>query len=283
MVRAFVLLVMAMAIPLAAVGQATEHQRIGVEKQTAWELTVESGTALRAYAVGELDAFLVEAYAALELLLSRTWSMSATMPLSARVLAGSDVSSPAASGIGDASLSLGWTGRAGDSRLGITATVVGPTGAWEPYEVPGGPLATGSGRWSAGLSVSAARILDPVVLGLNLGYTAGLPRAERFGTSWEPGTVSLGLGVTEVLNDSVGYSIRLGQSLVLPTVVDGVADIDGLSYGVKASLELFVTKDDFTARIGFTKGLGTDAGPGTVSLTLSYRFEPRKAEGEDSP
>jgi hypothetical protein len=52
-----------------------------------------------------------------------------------------------------------------------------------------GILTAGAGRFTAG--VLATGIMDPVVWNLGLSYDIGLPKQERFATSWIPGAIQL--------------------------------------------------------------------------------------------
>jgi len=255
--------------------QTTDHQRIGVERMTVWEASVEAGLSFRDTVFGATDLLSVDQYLAVDLLLDRTWSLGCSLPFAVELAVGDDAPVSAGSGIGDLGVTAGWTGRVADLRLSGSASLSCPTGAWG--NVPGGPLPAGSGRWSLGLGASASAILDPVVLGLGLSYELGLPRPGRYAPSWQPGIFGLGLSVTEVLNDAIGYTIRLSQSLMLPEVYAGFAEPGDSGYSTRASFELFHYGNDATVRIGFSKSLGADAGPGSVSVSYSCSFRSKDA------
>lgn len=260
--------------------QTSEHQRIGVERKTVWEASVEAGSSFYDNVFQATDSFGADCYVALDVLLDKTWSCGVSVPATMEWMVGNSVRYPFGFGLGDVSLSGGWTGRVRDTRLGLAASITVPTGT--RAAIPSGPLAIGSGRWSAGLNASASVILDPVVVGVGLSYDLGFPRRERFGCAWEPGSVGFGLSVTEILNDSIGYSIRLSQNFSLPTVYAGVAEPDGVSYSTRASFELFYSKNDQVIRVGFSKGLSADAGPGIVSLSYSYSLRSREKAASGS-
>jgi hypothetical protein len=209
-------------------------------------------------------------------LAARAWTASAYLPLAAEFAVGDDARRPAAAGLGDIELAAGWTGRVSDTRLSASVRGSAPTGEWNPYAAAEGALVPGSGRWTVGAALSASRILDPVVLGAALSYDLGLPRADRFSTSWRPGDFSLSLSVSEVLNDSVGYTLKAVQSASLPEVRDGAYLLDGFSYAAQASLELWYSSGDVSSRFGLSKGVTNPDMPARLYAALSYTLRSEK-------
>ncbi|HOX92621.1 MAG TPA: hypothetical protein PLC54_06835 [Spirochaetales bacterium] len=245
-----------------------------MEQKTQWEASIEAGFSFCDTVFRRADNFGMDCFVALDLLLDRTWSYGLSIPVAMALLVGNEVPTLFGIGLGDLCIAVGWTGRVRDTRLGLSATITTPTG--NTGSIPDGLLAVGSGRWFAGLNASASVILDPVVLGMGLSYELGFLRPERFGYTWEPGTIGFGLSVTEILNDSIGYSIRLMQNLGLPTVYAGVAEPDDLSYSAIAFFEFFYSKNNQSLRLGFSKGLGAGAGAGLVSFSYSYTVRSRE-------
>lgn len=198
--------------------------------------------------------------------------------MSSQYAIGSDVREPAVAGLGDIEVSAGWTGRLADTRVSASLQLSAPTGEWNPYAAAEGMLLAGSGRWSTGAAFSVSKILDPVVLGARFSYDVGLPRVERFSTTWRPGDMSLSLNVTEVLNDSVGYTLKATQSASLPEIRDGAYDLDSFAYAASASIELWYSNGDVAIRFGPSKSMTNIETPARLSAALSYALRSEKKD-----
>lgn len=267
-IAALAALISLMPMPLEA--QTSEHQRIGVERKTDWELGFELGSGMTAEAYDAVDYLFVDSYASIDMILGKRWVASLNVPLSSRFIIGDGVQKPVTAGIGDLELAAGWMDRIADTRVSAALRVVVPTGQWSDYAGAEGVLTPGSGRWSVGTALSASMILDPVVLGAAFAYDLGLPRAERYSTTWRPGDMSLSLSVTEVLNDRVGYSLKAAQSVALPELRDGTSRSDSFSYAASASIEFWYSDGDASARFGISKSVTSPELPARLYAALSY-------------
>ncbi len=263
---------------ISANAQASEHQRIGVERKTDWELGFELGSGMKREAYESADYFFVDSYASIDALLSRKWTASLYVPISSQFIVGDDVGKPAMVGLGDIEISAGWTGRIADTRVFASLRASAPTGRWSDYAGAEGYLMPGSGRWSIGAAMSASRILDPVVLGASFAYDVGLPRDERFSTTWRPGDMSLSLSVTEVLNDAVGYALKATQNAELPEIRDGAYSLDSFTYAASASIELWYSDGDASARFGISKSVTDPDAPARLYASLAYALRSEKED-----
>jgi hypothetical protein len=117
------------------------------------------------------------------------------------------------------------------------------------YATREGVLAAGSGRVTAGFSVTATGIMDPIVWNLGLRYDAGLPKQERFYTSWLPGTIQLSASLSDLVNERFGFAAGMYQQLDLPAVKNGVPDKGGLSVASFFRLEVFILFEKDYVRI----------------------------------
>jgi len=261
---------------ISAIAQTSEHQRIGVERKTEWELGLELGSGVTREAYESIDYFMVDSYASLDMIIIKSWTASITLPVSSQFAHGDEARRLAMAGLGDIDLSAGWTGRVSDTRLSVSVRGSAPTGAWNPYAAAEGVLAPGSGRWTIGAAMSASRILDPVVLGASFAYDVGLPRAERFSTTLRPGDMALSLSITEVLNDKVGYTLKAAQSALLPELRDGACSLDSFSYAASASIELWYSDGDAAARFGVSKSVTSPDAPARLYAALSYTLRSEK-------
>lgn len=273
---AFALAMISTMVTMPAGAQTSEHQRIGVERLTDWELGFELGSGMTREAYDSIDYLFVESYASIDALVAKSWTASLYVPLSNQCAIGGDVQRTAMAGLGDIEVTAGWTGRLADTRVSASLHVSIPTGEWNPYAAAEGRLVPGSGRWSVGTAFSASRILDPVVLGAVFSYDVGLSRVERFATSWRPGDMTLSLSVTEVLNDLVGYTLKATQRASLPEVRDGAYDPDSFSYAASASIELWYSDGDVSTRFGLTKSVTSIESPARLYATLSYALRSEK-------
>jgi hypothetical protein len=103
-----------------------------------------------------------------------------------------------------------------------------------------GILTAGAGRFTAGVSATATGIMDPVVWNLGLSYDIGLPKQERFGSSWVPGTIQLSASVSDLVNERFGFAVGTYQVISLPALTNGVLAKGGVSVTSLFRLEVFV-------------------------------------------
>lgn len=260
-------------------GQTSAHQRIGVEPDDTLELSLEAGYSLQHQSRAGLDVFMLQGDLAAELLLRRSWFAAIQLPLVGRLVIGRDANRFNQLGIGDIGLQAGWLSRVGDTRTNLGLSLSLPTGVWQPYAEQEGWLLTGSGRWQVGIQGGLGWIIDPVVLGLVLAYEVGLPRVELVGNSWQPGRLHLGLSVTEVLNTKAGYSLKLGQQIVLPAIQGNAWHPDDFYYTASLAFQLWLTINNGSWRLGLAKNLTELAGPATVSLSYRHTFKSGSHDG----
>jgi hypothetical protein len=226
-----------------------------------------------------VDYFIVESYASVDMTLAKSWTASFYAPLSSRFVIGDGVRNAVTAGLGDFEFSAGWMGRIADSRVAASLRATAPIGQWSDYASAEGILVPGSGRWFVGTALSASMILDPVVLGAAFAYDVGLPRAERFATTWRPGDMSLSLSLTEVLNDKVGYTLKAMQSASLPELrYDGYCSLGSFSYAASASIELWYSDGNASARFGVAKSVTSPDSPARLYAVLSYTLRSEKKD-----
>ncbi|MDR1325519.1 MAG: hypothetical protein LBK00_05735 [Treponema sp.] len=112
-----------------------------------------------------------------------------------------------------------------------------------------GILAAGSGRFTAGFSVAATGIMDPVVWNLGLSYDVGLPKQERFYTSWVPGTIQVSASLSDLVNERFGFAVGTYQMIALPTINNGAPARGGVSVRSLLRLEVFVLFEQDYVRV----------------------------------
>jgi hypothetical protein len=81
---------------------------------------------------------------------------------------------------------------------------------------------------------------------LGLSYDIGLPKQERFYTSWLPGNIQLSASLSDLVNERFGFAVGMYQLLNLPAlnigneVSAGVPAKGGVSVSSLFRLEVFV-------------------------------------------
>jgi hypothetical protein len=103
-----------------------------------------------------------------------------------------------------------------------------------------GVLAVSDGRYMLGADFSVSGVRDPIVWNVGLQYRIGLPKAERFYTSWQPGVIQLSAGFTDLFNDRFGFSLGVYQTITLPQIHDGEWQGDTVSTAAFCRLEFLV-------------------------------------------
>jgi len=256
--------------------ETSENQRIGNEAKTTWELSAGADTS--GYAQSGMKTSLVYGTldANLAMTLERTWSCSLSVPVSMQYIQGEAVRYPLTWNPGDLTFALGWMGRISNIRMQASLLCTAPTGPSVASYPEGRVLVTGSGRWTVGAAGSASWIIDPVVLGVSLAYFAGLPKQERYGSSWSPCTLSMKASVTEVLNSSFGYTVRLGQTVRAPDILNGKARIEPWSYnaGLEASIWLGTQNTRWT--LGAEQSLTNFTAPLVLTAGFTYTWRSEK-------
>lgn len=263
----------ALALALALAGQApasaetSGHERTGVERSVPAELSVAQS--LEAAPDGD-GGFSFDAEAGLELRLGRGFFAGLALPARA-VLAEGRAGPLFAAALGDPSLSVGLSFRAGDARLSLEARCSEPLGVAEPYEAAARGLASGSGERGLELAGGAVLFADPLALSLRLAAALASP------PSWPPvprlSGLALSLGATEALNAEFAYSLALAQRLAFrpPGSGSGVAPERALP-GYSASLSFAVLRSGPRGqlRVSVAKELSAASAP-SVGFSFAYR------------
>jgi hypothetical protein len=259
-------------------GQASGHQRLGVESRTPWEAEIEWAVTLGPAGYSGCSLPDLDSSFSFGLFIDRTWSAGLVVPLSLSGVPGR--CAPGSVILGDMTVSVGWTGIHGDSRLRGGLNLTAPSGEWFGSQELSGPVAGGTGRWAIGLWGGISRIIDPLVLGGMLSWNFGLPGPEHSGRLWHPGNVSLVLSATEVFNDLVSCTAVLSQYLFLPASIGGGGSwnpSDGtLGYSAVAGIRLLVSGRSFNGGIGFSRSLVHGPDQGSVSFSIARIFRQRE-------
>ncbi len=246
---------MAWSLAQACPGETSDHERLGVLKPQAWVLSwgldYEAGPR-----TGGLESVLA-------LGLGARWSG----------LSGLELSLPLSITLGQAEVDVRFLA----PRLALSlGQSLGP---WRLGLVLGGKLpvqggaAGGDGLGRIDLSLQAQRFSDPLVLGLSLGGASLIPGKLGYGGEDRPLGLSLGLRVTEALNERVSASLELGQSLALPGL--GSPTPQSWTYGISMGLSILILIGDG----GISFGLSNPRLPQFIASAFGEFGKSRKDKG----
>jgi hypothetical protein len=283
------------ALLLAA--EVSGHERVSVEKRSPFALEFSLDLALggavfesaaassssgdEASSVeagqedeGESGVGVLASYAqlGLELLYEARLSLGLGLPLAASFGLGRSGADIPPAALGPPTLSLGYSERLGPWKLGARADfkwgLGASTASTEPRYRP-------ASYPTLGLSLRAARFLDPLALGLSLRLATELPRPEAGGArSWRPFSAGLSLFATEALNDRVSLGLSLEQRLRGPRRLEAGPgagsgcgqDREAWSYELAPALSVSVSRGEFLATLGL---VGPES-RASASLGIAY-------------
>lgn len=261
----------------SVIAQESEHQRVSVFATDTITLTpiISNSISVQNIQTGEL--ILLNTNCGLSLDINNSISFSVNLPLKSILPLAENIKSTFL--LGDVSGDASYSWKVSDLRLSSGISLSLPTGVYESYEAEVKGAYSGSGYIAPSISFGLNKYSDPVVMGLNLSYSCGLPRKERFGTSWRPCDITASLRYTEILNHETGYSISLNSSFDAAPVENGQFMFSDSRFSMSANITVFLSSGDFTIRTGASKSLSsiqTD----TISIDSSYQFTLYKKENK---
>lgn len=167
----------------------------------------------------------------------------------------------------------------------------------DPFEVnPDEEIPTGSGFWGVSGSLSAIKVIDPVVIFGNIGYTYNIQRTINFNQAsnsdvgnieFDPGdSIEWGLGFAYALSPEFSLNMQYSHQIVMSSSIEQIQfpenntsiktgdvagthqNIPSLKIGTVLAFENG-TYLDFSIAIG----LSEDAPDVTIQLALPFRFD----------
>jgi len=148
-----------------------------------------------------------------------------------------------------------------------------PLGITNEYSVREGILIAGAGRYTAGGTFAITGVRDPVVWNGEIKYDIGLPKHERYGTTWLPGILHVTFGFTDLVNDMFGFSFGLQQQIVFPKILNDTPVPDSLSFTVNGQLEIFVLFEHDYFRAAFIAAAYPLNRPHILTITYGHVFK----------
>jgi hypothetical protein len=134
-----------------------------------------------------------------------------------------------------------------------------------------GILTAGAGRFTAGVSAAATGVWDPVVWNLGISYDIGLPKQERFGSSWVPGTIQVSASLSDLVNERFGFSVGMYQVIALPAV--GVSAKGAVSVRSLFRLEVFVLFEHDYIRVSMDSSAYPLNRPAVFGVVYGHQFK----------
>ncbi|MDR2942726.1 MAG: hypothetical protein LBV17_09075 [Treponema sp.] len=173
----------------------------------------------------------------------------------------------------DISLSYGYIKQIGHYNLFFGPQISIPLGITNEYSLREGVLITGAGRYTAGGTFAITGIRDPVVWNGEIKYDIGLPKHERYGTTWLPGIIQVAFGLTDLLNDRFGFSLGLQQQTILPKILNGASTPDSLTFTSNCQLEIFILFEHNYLRAAFSATVYPLNRPHIITITYGHVFK----------
>ncbi|MDR2537953.1 MAG: hypothetical protein LBC46_06585, partial [Treponema sp.] len=180
---------------------------------------------------------------------------------------------------GDVSLSYEYLKQFSHLNLFFGPRVSIPLTESNEYLSREGILTAGSGRFTAGFSVTATGIRDPVVWNLGLSYDAGLPKQERFGSSWVPGTIQVSASLSDLVNERFGFAVGTYQVISLPALTNGIPAKGGVSVTSLVRLEVFVLFEKDYIRVSMDSYAYPLNRPVVFGVVYGHQFKRDKTLG----
>lgn len=242
--------ILALAPALCAAAEESPHERIGVERKAAFELSFDLSASMGR--ISESRGFGVDAGLDVEFLYDARASLRLSLPVDLR-FGGTDTRLPRwAADLGDLGIGLAYSGRIGPWRPACSLSFSSPLEAPDAGRLDRTGLDSGAGYATLGIGGHVARFLDPLSLGLDLEASTSFPRLERYGAASRPISLSSCLSLTEALNGRTSLSISARQSLHSPRILGDAWESESWAYSLDIGLSLFLVIGDGGLRLGFS-------------------------------
>lgn len=222
----------------------SEHQRIGVERKNPLILTpgiavtfIDSGKTTDESSTVDEALILGETFS-VDILYQNKWNFFTSISL--RQYLSLDVTQAGTiySALGDPDIGAGRIFRLHDWKGEVSLRWTFPIGVWDAYEAEAKHICSGSGYHRATLLCSFTRFMDPVALTFSTEIDTTLPRNERFGTSWEPLSISFPTAITWAANSRLGIQARISPSFSFPPELNRTPVYKEISRDMNSSLAI---------------------------------------------
>jgi hypothetical protein len=219
------------------------------------------------------DLYNIRLNASLEYTFHTNHTIKGTLPYALSLYNAGDARNAAYYSFGDITLSYEYLKQIKHINLFFGPQLTIPLAESNEYALREGVYAAGAGRYEAGFTFAVTGIRDPVVWTAGLDYMVGLPKKERFYTSWQPGTMQLSMSVSDLFNERFGFAIGAYQSIQLPQVNDGEWKVTDLSVSTFCRFEFLILFENDYVRVMADASLYPLNRPFVFGLVYGHRFE----------
>ena len=247
-----------------------DHQRLGVEKERDHLITPSIDFSFDSNNSEDSFDFYLDSGLSLAYKYKNIFSLSLNQQVSTILTTSSGRNRLT---LGDVGFSLSMYKDLGDYRLRGNLGYNYPLGIYNKYQIYEQKISSGDGYHKPSIGFSLSKIIDPTILNISGNYTMLLFKKERFRSISKLGIITLDLGITEVLNDKLGYNVSISNSLYLPETDFSNTKWSDLSSGISINFSLFYYIDKLSFNSGFTGRFDSGAVHPKTNLTTSYDIE----------
>lgn len=273
-----------MLCPAPLRGENPDYQRYDLKRESS-ELTLEGSFRYWTQETNEHDTHTLRFGAKAEFAFKTNHSVTLSLPYTLSAYNNPDARQTLFYSFGDISAGYEYLKQFGHINLFAGPTVTIPLTETNEYALREGVFSAGEGRYTAGANVSVTGIRDPVVWNIGFQYLVGLPKKERFYTSWEPGNMQVSAGFSHLINYRFGFSAGLTQRLSLPAIQGDHFDPAGVSVSTATKGEFLILFEKNYVQVSVETTLYPLNQPFIIGLVYGHKFElsPKKNAKEPAP
>jgi hypothetical protein len=261
--------------------EKTDYQRYDLVRD-AQELTLEAAFHYWTQEANSRDLHNFQFGVRAEYSFKTNHNLSFALPYTLAVYADPDARQQTLYSIGDISLGYDYLFQFNHINLFIGPAATIPLAETNDYALREGVFSAGGGRFTAGVRASVTGIRDPVVWNADIQYMIGLPKEERFYTSWQPGNMQVSAGFSNLVNSRFGFALGLTQRAELPGILGGRWDTAGVTVATTGKGEFFILFEKDYVRVSVETSLYPLSQPAVIGLAYGHKFglSPKKPAKE---
>jgi hypothetical protein len=218
--------------------QENDYQRNSLVREDS-ELTVETDLRIWQEDINPAKLYNINLSAGIEYTIL-SHSIKASLPYTFSLLDNNNALNRLYNRMGDINISYEYLKQLSNLNLFLGSHMGIPLAVSNEYAAREGVYSSSEGRYEIGGSFSLTGIRDPVVWNTGLRYTLGLPKKERYRTTWRPGTIQASAGISDLFNDRFGISIGISETLIMPRMIGTSVEPDGFSMLTSLKLQALV-------------------------------------------
>jgi hypothetical protein len=248
-----------------------EYQRNSLIREDS-ELTIETGLQIWQEDINPVKLYNIGLNAGIEYTLL-SHSVKVSLPYTFSFLSNSDVLNILFYRMGDINLSYEYLKQFSNLNLFFGSFLGIPLTVSNDYAAREAVYSNGEGRHEIGCSFSLTGVRDPIVWDAGLRYTLGLPKKERYTTTWRPGTIQVSAGISDLFNDRFGFSIGISETLIFPRLIGPHAEPNGFTMLTGFKLGTVVLLEHDYLRFSIDSILYPLYQPVVFSVTYGHNFK----------